>query len=697
MQGAFFRSKKLSFENESYSGKYSGKLLNTTNVESRFYCVMPSQFKGDTIKLEAYMKTKNVKNFAGIFIKTENTNGFIEQFEDMSSWKVNGNRDWQKYSISIPLTNKSKVIFVGGILSGTGEVWYDNFKITIDGKKIKNLKPFRKIDKALLDKEFDYHSKIKYRVMNKKLVNDLFFISKIWGFLKYYHPKIAQGDYNWDYELFRIIKKCGTTKTKTSRNLILTDWVNSLGTIPEIKENESINNTSKTVIKPNLNWINSNELGKALTVKLLHIYQNRNRKNNYYYSLRPGAKNVEFLNENEYHNISIPDQGFQLLALFKYWNAIEYFFPYKNIMDNNWDNILKDYIPIFLKIKTRLDYEIALTKLICQINDSHAIITYGNQNLERKKGKYYPPFKLQFIEDKLVVTENYLVNKKISTLDVGAVITKINNIPIKVLVDSLNPYYPSSNKAAKLRDIALNILRSNENTLNIEYEFNGLKNKNITLFIEEDLTKVDWDKNDYKKSYKLLNNNIGYITLRSIKEKDIKIIKKLFYNTSGIIIDMRNYPNTFVPFKLGSYFVSSPTPFVKFTHVIKDNPGEFVMTNSLEIKPCKNQYNGRLLLIVNEFTQSQSEYTAMAFMASNNTKVIGSRTAGTDGNVSYINLPGGISTRFSGLGVFFPNGNETQRVGICPDIIVKPTIKGIKNNRDELMEKAIEYITSKKW
>ncbi len=72
--------------------------------------------------------------------------------------------------------------------------------------------------------------------------------------------------------------------------------------------------------------------------------------------------------------------------------------------------------------------------------------------------------------------------------------------------------------------------------------------------------------------------------------------------------------------------------------------------------------------------------------------VIGSTTAGADGNVSPIIFPGNIRTMISGIGVYYPDGTETQRVGIIPDIEVKPTIKGIKEGKDKVLEKAIEII-----
>ena len=97
-------------------------------------------------------------------------------------------------------------------------------------------------------------------------------------------------------------------------------------------------------------------------------------------------------------------------------------------------------------------------------------------------------------------------------------------------------------------------------------------------------------------------------------------------------------------------------------------------------------YNGKVVLLVDEGTQSQGEYTAMAFRQLPNSVVIGSTTAGADGNLSRFTLPGAISTAISGVGVYYPDGRETQRVGIVPDIFVTPSINDIKNGKDRLLE-----------
>ena len=119
------------------------------------------------------------------------------------------------------------------------------------------------------------------------------------------------------------------------------------------------------------------------------------------------------------------------------------------------------------------------------------------------------------------------------------------------------------------------------------------------------------------------------------------------------------------------------------------------MTNELVVGEInKDFYKGKVVIIVNEQTQSQAEYTTMAFRTAPRAIVIGSTTAGADGNVSQFSLPGGISTMISGIGVYYPDGKETQRIGIVPNIVVNPTIKGIRDGKDELLEKAIEIINA---
>ncbi len=95
---------------------------------------------------------------------------------------------------------------------------------------------------------------------------------------------------------------------------------------------------------------------------------------------------------------------------------------------------------------------------------------------------------------------------------------------------------------------------------------------------------------------------------------------------------------------------------------------------------------------MDEVSQSQAEYTTMALRTAPGAEVIGSTTAGADGNVSNFALPGGLSTMISGIGIFYPDGRPIQRLGILSDIEARPTIEGMRAGSDEVLETAIRQI-----
>jgi C-terminal processing protease CtpA/Prc len=129
-----------------------------------------------------------------------------------------------------------------------------------------------------------------------------------------------------------------------------------------------------------------------------------------------------------------------------------------------------------------------------------------------------------------------------------------------------------------------------------------------------------------------------------------------------------------------------------WTGICGNNPSAFHWTPPLSLMPQEPHYAGRVAILVDEVTQSQAEYTTMAFRTAPGAIVIGSTTAGADGNVSTVPLPGGLSSYISGIGVFYPDKTPTQRVGIIPDIVVAPTIAGIQAGRDELIEEALRQL-----
>ena len=101
------------------------------------------------------------------------------------------------------------------------------------------------------------------------------------------------------------------------------------------------------------------------------------------------------------------NDGAKILSLFRYWNIIEYFFPYRYLIDDNWDSVLVSFIPKFVSSDDELSYKLTLLELIGKVHDTHANIWGPDEVLEKFWGLKTPPFIVRIIDSNVVVS-NFL-------------------------------------------------------------------------------------------------------------------------------------------------------------------------------------------------------------------------------------------------------------------------------------------------
>jgi C-terminal processing protease CtpA/Prc len=97
-------------------------------------------------------------------------------------------------------------------------------------------------------------------------------------------------------------------------------------------------------------------------------------------------------------------------------------------------------------------------------------------------------------------------------------------------------------------------------------------------------------------------------------------------------------------------------------------------------------------MLIDERTLSQAEHTGLFLEAANGTRFVGSPTMGANGDVTVIALPGRVTMSFTGQAVRHADGRQLQRIGLVPDVPVRPTIAGVRAGRDEVLERAVRYL-----
>ena len=420
----------------------------------------------------------------------------------------------------------------------------------------------------------------------------------IWGFLKYYHPAVRQGKYNWDFELFRILPKIIAAESDRAKDAVLLDWIQGLGTIIPSTNQHTEQSDEKIFMEPDFHWIHPSNFSAELVNTLNRIKECPRGPESYYVS-RKTANNPSFDHEEPYKTIQWTDTGYRILTLYRYWNIIQYFYPYKYLIEN-WD----------------------------------------------------------------------------------------------AAVQKMLPYTSASNRVTQLRNIARNLLRSNQNSINIGYiRNNRYAETRIPTYSEDSINLFFRQYYERDTCYRKLSPNISYLYPGTFRNEYIGTLWEHIKSSDGLIIDLRCYPGDFIVYTLGMLFVPDSQIFSIATIPSIELPGQYVYKTLGAVgKHNPFYYRGKIIILVDEQTQSNAEFTAMAFRIAPNATVIGSTTAGADGNVSSISLPGGLSTMISGIGIFYPDGSPTQGIGIVPDITLLPTTFGVQTGQDELIEKAKQII-----
>jgi len=675
----------------AHSGKRSGRITRDEMSERTFSAMtlsLPVDFTGKTVELRGWLRLEGVKGFAGLWQRQDGVTPTL-QFDNMQSRNLSGTIDWKEYRVVLPLDPKARSVYFGALLSGTGRVWADDIELLVDGHPL-SAAPKRTVKKTAIDTdlEFEKGSRIETSKLSPVQVDNLVTLGKVWGFVKYRHPRVTAAEVQWDYELFRVLPAVLSAKDHAAANAAIDAWLAKLGEPAPCKP--CAQEVADAQMAPRLAWIHDRaRLGDALVQRLALIHERRDADGEQYYVNPQPVGAPDFSNEQAYLTASPPDAGYRLLGLYRFWNIVESWYPYRDVMNEDWDGVLATFIPrVFAS--TANDYALEMMQVIARVHDSHVNL-WSSLPLRPPAGDSMVPTVLRSVDGQFVVAEQADTTRRDPQgLLPGDAIVAIDGVPVQGKIASWLPYYGASNEDAARRDIALALTRGPSGPVRIKRDRGGTLEEVTLQRVAVSPWQLRGTHDRQCQTFVRASDDVAYLKLSSVRMEDTEDYVRRAQNARLLIIDIRNYPSQFVVFALGQHLVSSKTEFATFTQADFANPGTFVWRTGVSLEPREPHITGKVVILVDEVSQSQSEYTALAFRSAPGALVVGSTTAGADGNVASIALPGGLKTMISGLGVFDANRKPTQRVGIVPDVVVRPTRAGIAAGRDEVLEAAVQ-------
>lgn len=91
----------------------------------------PTKYVGKRVKLTAFIKSEDVKSWAGMWMRIDGDSKFSLSFDNMYKRAIKGTTDWAQYEIVLDVPEESVNLAFGVLLTGTGKVWMDDFKFQI--------------------------------------------------------------------------------------------------------------------------------------------------------------------------------------------------------------------------------------------------------------------------------------------------------------------------------------------------------------------------------------------------------------------------------------------------------------------------------------------------------------------------------------------------------------------------------------
>jgi C-terminal processing protease CtpA/Prc len=406
--------------------------------------------------------------------------------------------------------------------------------------------------------------------------------------------------------------------------------------------------------------------------------------------------------DDAYPDMAYPSYEYRMLALFRYWNAIAYFFPYKDLIGGDWNDVLAKYIPRFETASSQYDYEVALRELATEIHDSHGFIgptrAFGD-----RVGAFTLPVALRYVEGQSMVAAVFDAN---APLRVGDVILEVDGQSTASRSAYFAGLLPASTPQASMGSVQPFLLRGQEGSrarLVVRGIDGATREVHLARTMDAYAPPLMTASTRTTPMVAVLPGGVGYVDLDRLEGKDVDRMFETIATTRATIFDMRGYPHgtawTIAPRLAGTEnpigaLFSRPmlvaaalgdgdlgAPAYEFQQRLPDARGA--------------RYPGQVVMLVDASAGSQAEHTCLFFEAATDVTFVGTPTMGVDGDVTNVVLPGGISASFSGHAVRHADGRQLQRVGIQPGILVRPTIAGIAAGRDEVLEAALRFLAQR--
>ena len=538
---------------------------------------------------------------------------------------------------------------------------------------------------------------------------------KLWVTVKYFHPYLAYRNIDWDKALIDALPNIRAAKTSAEYTAAIDSMLGALKDPETRVRSEAPVPVEAT---PQRAWIHYG-LAPAVGAGSPSFYSA--------FLVKTGSETVSIpmggfaasvrLTEpapassaspapqpdRAYAETPYPSPELRILALYKMWGVIHYFFAYRDLMDEDWDELLPTFLPKFIYAKDARAYNLTISEMLVHAADSNTGAT--SATLADYFGNSPPGLRLRLVEKQAVITE--VLDPAAAGVRIGDVVKSVDG---ETLIDRFKreSQYVS---ASTVPDLGFSVLGSilngpDASVARLTLEDRAGQRKEASLK-RSAAYSARLAKQRTGDAVKLLPGNIGYADLDRLLPEEVEAMFQKFHDAKAIIFDARGAaapaasaiasglasdPDVATAIVTGPLTLAPDVP--QRGNATKSASYFSVQTLGASGRPSdKPKFTGTTVMLTDERTIGAAEHAGLLLEVANKTEFIGTPSAGANSSLSNFVVPGDVVISFSGQDIRHANGGKLQRLGIQPNIAAPATLTGIRSGKDETLDKAIEFLT----
>lgn len=382
----------------------------------------------------------------------------------------------------------------------------------------------------------------------------------------------------------------------------------------------------------------------------------------------------------------------RLAGVAKAWGIFQHFYPYFDVVKTDWDAALAPALRKAAVDKNSLDYLFTLRALVAQLHDGH-----GNVSNMNVRAKSFMPLALEWIGHDLVVVGKHATVS--NDVRVGDVIVSIDGKASEEVYQDVSKWISAATdgwaRYVSTRAMAVNYATNDPVEVSVRHPDGSTSSVKLARVNEQTGGESIPKRPEQGKE---IAPGIAYFDLNGASNEALEEALPTLAAAKGIVFDLRGYPGA-AGYELMQHLIDEPATSARWNVPIVRRPDregwEWSSFGRWPLAPKAPRLSGQIAFLTDGRAISYAESVMGIVEAYKFGEIVGSTTAGTNGNVNPFTLPGGYNVSWTGMKVLKHDGSQHHGIGIAPTVPITPTPKGVAEGKDEVLTKAIEVLTNK--